>query len=411
VLKILIVRVSSLGDVVHNMPMLADIVRHYPAAEIDWVVEEAYTDLVRLNSHVRHIIPVALRRWRRSLLSAATRTEMQAFYRRLRQESYDFIFDTQGLLKTGAVMRIACLSEGGQRVGLANGTEGSGYEPLSRLFHMQSVRVGRHTHAVLRARLVAASALGYEIDSPADFSLQAVANCGVAGFGGQAVANGRVAAFGGQPAVIDGDTKLGLPAAPIDHASFSQKAAIDSAADISLQAIATDSVNGSHEPSKRTDAAPAWLPAEPYAVFFHATARTAKQWPAAHWVRIAQLLAVRGLPVLLPWGSESERAAAEQLAAQMPNARVLPRLGMMEAVLLAQRTALAIGVDTGLTHIAAACLRPTIELYCDSPRWKTEGNWSPKIINLGDRGAPPAVEEVAAALERLLSPSKIGLGR
>jgi ADP-heptose:LPS heptosyltransferase len=410
VLKILIVRVSSLGDVVHNMPMLADIMRHYPAAEIDWVVEEAYTDLVRLNSHVRHIIPVALRRWRHSLLSAATRTEMQAFYRRLRQESYDFIFDTQGLLKTGAVMRIACLSEGGQRVGLANGTEGSGYEPLSRLFHMQSVRVGRHTHAVLRARLVAASALGYEIDSPADFSLQAVANCGVAGFGGQAVANGRVAAFGGQPAVIDGDTKLDLPAAPIDHASFSQQAAIDSAAGISLQAIATDSVNGSHEPSKRTDAAPAWLPAEPYAVFFHATARAAKQWPAAHWVRIAQLLAVRGLPVLLPWGSESERAAAEQLAAQMPNARVLPRLGMMEAVLLAQRTALAIGVDTGLTHIAAACLRPTIELYCDSPRWKTEGNWSANIVNLGDRGTPPGAEEVAAALERLLGPSKIGLG-
>jgi ADP-heptose:LPS heptosyltransferase len=411
VLKILIVRVSSLGDVVHNMPMLADIMQHYPAAEIDWVVEEAYTDLVRLNSHVRHIIPVALRRWRRSLLTAATRAEMQAFYRRLRQESYDFIFDTQGLLKTGAVMRMARLSEGGQRVGLANGTEGSGYEPLSRLFHMQSVRVGRHTHAVLRARLVAASALGYEIDSPADFSLQAVANCGVAGFGGQAVANGRVAAFGGQPAVIGSDTKLDLSAAPIDHASFSQKAAIDSAADISLQAIATDSVNGSHEPSKRTDAAPAWLPAEPYAVFFHSTARAAKQWPAAHWVRIAQLLAVRGLPVLLPWGSESERAAAEQLAAQMPNARVLPRLSMIEAVLLVQRTALAIGVDTGLTHIAAACLRPTIELYCDSPRWKTEGNWSPKIINLGDRGTPPAVEKVAAALERLLAPSKIGLGR
>jgi heptosyltransferase-1 len=75
---------------------------------------------------------------------------------------------------------------------------------------------------------------------------------------------------------------------------------------------------------------------------------------------------------------------------------------MMEAVLLAQHAALAIGVDTGLTHIAAAYNRPTIELYCDSPRWKTEGNWSPNIINLGDGGAPPSVAEVAAAVAGLL---------
>ena len=90
----------------------------------------------------------------------------------------------------------------------------------------------------------------------------------------------------------------------------------------------------------------------------------------------------------------------------MPNAQVLPRLSMMEAVTLAQRAALVIGVDTGLTHIAAAYERPTIELYCDSPRWKTEGNWSPNIINLGDCGTPPAVEEVAAALDAL---SGVGL--
>ena len=326
-MKILIVRVSSLGDVVHNMPMLADIVRHHPGARIDWVVEEAYTDLVRLNAHVRDIIPIALRRWRRGLLTAATRAEMAAFYRRLRQESYDFVFDTQGLLKTGAVMRMARLAAGGRRVGLANATEGSGYEPLSRLFHMDSVRVGRHTHAVLRGRLVAADALGYQIDSATDFSLLA-------------------------PAGADG-------------------------------------------------AHPIWLSPEPYAVFFHATARAQKQWPAARWTRIAQVLAARGLPVLLPWGSEAERHAAERLAAQMPNARVLPRLSMMEAVTLAQRAALVIGVDTGLTHIAAAYRRPTVELYCDSPRWKTEGNWSPQIVNLGDSGAPPAVEEVEAALDAL----------
>lgn len=325
-MKILIVRVSSLGDVVHNMPMVADILRHCPHAQIDWVVEEAYVNLVRLNTGVRHVIPYALRRWRKSLLSAPTRAEMRAFYQRLRAETYDIVFDTQGLLKTGVVMRMARLAPRGKRVGLANGTEGSGYEGASRIFHTMSVPVGPRTHAVLRGRLVAAAALSYTVDQPADFKLRAP--------------------------------------------------------DLPQQ--------------------PAWLPSEPYAAFFHATARPAKQWAPERWIQVASQLAERGMPVLLPWGSETEKQAAEQLAAHMPNARVLPKLPMMEAVLLAQRAALAIGVDTGLTHIAAAYNRPTIELYCDSPRWKTEGNWSPNIINLGDQGGPPSAADVLTAIDQLL---------
>ncbi|MGB7194492.1 MAG: lipopolysaccharide heptosyltransferase I [Collimonas pratensis] len=326
-MNILIVRVSSLGDVVHNMPMVSDIRRHFPTANIDWVVEEGYTRLVRMNPDVRRIIPIALRRWRRSLLSAATRAEIAKFRKQLKQNTYDVVFDTQGLLKTSVVMRMARLAPNGRRIGLANATEGSGYEPLSRIFHTKSIKVGLHTHAVLRAREVAAQALGYSADGAADFNLRPVAM---------------------KPADL-----------------------------------------------------PAWLPAVPYAVFFHGTARAAKQWSNANWVRIAALLAERGLLVLLPWGSAAEKSNAEQLASQMSNARVLPKLPLIEAVLLAQRAALVIGVDTGLTHIAAAFNRPTIELYCDSPRWKTEGNWSPQIINLGEIGMPPTVEQVAQAVDTL----------
>jgi heptosyltransferase-1 len=154
-----------------------------------------------------------------------------------------------------------------------------------------------------------------------------------------------------------------------------------------------------------------WLPSVPYAVFFHGTARDAKRWDEAAWVKLAQGLHARGLPILLPWGSDKEKHAAENLAARMKNAIVLPRLPMMEAVSLAQRAALVVGVDTGLTHIAAAFNRPTVELYCDSPRWKTEGNWSDRIINLGDTGAPPAVAEVEAAVERLLGPATAEVDR
>ncbi|WP_051516758.1 lipopolysaccharide heptosyltransferase I [Herbaspirillum sp. RV1423] len=326
-MNILIVRVSSLGDVVHNMPMVADIRRHYPDANIDWVVEEAYTSLVRLNPHVRTIIPIALRRWRKSLGSAKTRAEIASFYRQLRHEAYDIVFDTQGLLKTSVVMRMARLAPDGKRVGLGNATEGSGYESLSRIFHTQSVPVGVYTHAVMRARTVAAVALGYILDDAADFALQA----------------------------------------PV----LAEK--------------------------------PMWLPEQPYAVFFHGTARTAKQWAADNWVAVAQVLASRNMPVLLPWGSAKEKHAAEQLAARMTQAVVLPSLSLMEAVTLVRHAALVVGLDTGLTHIAAACCRPTVELYCDSPRWKTEGNWSPRIVNLGDTGAPPDVAQVLQAIDQVLS--------
>ena len=333
-LQILIVRVSSLGDVVHNMPMLADLHRQYPQAQIDWVVEEGYTSLVRLNRGVRTVLPFALRRWRKALLKPDQRAEawaqMRAFGQALRATRYDLVFDTQGLFKTGLVMRMARLAPGGRRIGLANATEGSGYEAISRIFHTTSIAVGLRTHAVLRARSVAGGALGYVVDGPADFGLQAP---------------------------------------PLSAAGAT---------------------------------GPDWLPRQPYAVFFHGTARAAKQWAPAHWIEVGRLLAARGLPVLLPWGSAEERLAAQRLARQIPDAVVLPHLPMMEAVLLAQRAALVIGLDSGLTHIAAAYGRPTVELYCDSPRWKTEGNWSPAIINLGDTGTPPTVGEVVAAIERLL---------
>jgi heptosyltransferase-1 len=322
-MKILLVRVSSLGDVLHNLPMVADLLRKYPGAAIDWVVEEGYVSLVRLNPHVRKIIPFALRRWRKSLGKPATRAEIKAFYRSLREEQYDLVFDTQGLLKTGIIMGAARLAPGGRKIGLANGSEGSGYEGISRWFHTESIALDPRTHAVARGRMVAAAALGYRVDTSPDFGL----------------------------------------------------------------------------PGPDTASRPTWMPQEDYAVFFHGTARDAKKWAPAHWIATGQALAP--MPVLLAWGSPGEKQEAETLAASLPNARVLPKLSMDDAVTLARNAALVIGVDTGLTHIAAAFLRPTVEIYADSPKWKTEGNWSPRIINLGDKGAPPTVDAVLAAVHQL----------
>jgi len=323
--KILLIRVSSLGDVLHNMPMVDDIKAHYPNAQIDWVVEEAYVNLVKLQPKVNKVIAYAQRRWRKSLGNKETRAEIKYFYRTLREEAYDFIFDTQGLLKTGIIMGMARKAPNGKKVGLANGTEGSGYEGISRIFHDLSIPVDRRTHAVLRGRLVAAAALNYQVDTPASFGLQ------------------------------------------------------------------------------KLDLQPEWMPATPYIVFFHGTAGESKKWPRNNWICTARDLQVTGWPILLPWGTAAEKAEAEAMAEHMSNARVLPKLSMQEATVLAQRAALVIGVDTGLVHIAAAYETPTIEIYCASPRWKTEGNWSDKIINLGDKGHPPSVAEVEIAFERLLN--------
>ncbi|MCX7220614.1 MAG: lipopolysaccharide heptosyltransferase I [Burkholderiales bacterium] len=323
-MKILLVRVSSLGDVLHNMPIVDDLLQHYPEAQIDWVVEEAYVNLVKLNPGVRKVFPFALRRWRKNLGDALGKQELQNFFKDLRREEYDLVLETQGLLKTGLIMGLARIKAGGKKVGLANGTEGSGYEAISRVFHSESVKVDSRTHAVLRGRLVAAQACGYRVNTPASFGLR-----------GSAL-----------------------------H--------------------------------------PAWMPAKPYAVFFHGTAGASKKWARSNWISIARTLKQKDLTILLPWGSAEEKAEAEQMAAQIPNATVLPQLSMQEATVLAQRAALAIGVDTGLTHIAAAYETPTIEIYCDSPRWKTEGNWSSKIINLGDQGKPASVGEVERAIHSLI---------
>jgi heptosyltransferase I len=346
-MKILIVRVSSLGDVIHNMPMVQDILRHHPAAQIDWVVEEAYAGLVRLNPGVRNIIPVALRRWRKRLWSKAVWAEIRHFRRLLQTEAYDYVFDTQGLLKTGVLMGWARLAPGGQKLGLANGTEGSGYEGISRWFHTRSVRVALRCHAVARGREVAAAAFGYSVDvadNPADFGLAQVR-------------------FAAQPAW--------LPKRPASSSSSS------------------------------SSSSPPSVPFR-YAVFFHGTARAAKKWPVANWVQMGRYLGEQGWLILLPWGSAEEKQAAQEMAVQIPAAQVLPALPLLEAVQLAQSANLVLGVDTGLTHMAAAFERPTIELYCDSARWKTECNWSDQVINLGDIGQVPSVAEVMAALERLL---------
>src|SRR5262245_25421344 len=104
---ILFVKTSSLGDVIHHMPALTEARRRLPGARLSWVVEEDFAPLVRHHPAVDEVIPVASRRWRRALVAPATWREARAFAQALRSRRYDEIVDTQGLLRSAVITRIA----------------------------------------------------------------------------------------------------------------------------------------------------------------------------------------------------------------------------------------------------------------------------------------------------------------
>jgi heptosyltransferase-1 len=169
---ILIVKLSSLGDVVHAMPAVQDIRRALPQARIDWVVERGFAPLVRRCEGVRRVIECELRLWRRSPLSGRTREAWHLFKANLQQEHYDAVIDLQGLTKSALVARLARLSPVGKRYALANQTKGSGYEAPTRWAADVAIRIAPHTPAVQRSRELAAKALGYTLRSGPDYGLK-----------------------------------------------------------------------------------------------------------------------------------------------------------------------------------------------------------------------------------------------
>jgi heptosyltransferase-1 len=323
--KILIVRVSSLGDVVHNMPVIADIRRRYPDAQIDWLVEESFAGLVELVDGVRRAIPFSLRRWRKRWLSPANWREIGKFRRELEAEKYDLVIDCQGLIKTAWVASWAR----GPLVGLANRTEGAGFEWPVRFFYDRRVPIEPRTHVVERTRQLVAVALGLPAPTPAD------------------------------------DIEFGLD---------TRRAAL---------ALSQTDLN---------------LPV-PYVVFVHATSRADKQWPDAAWIELGQSLVRRGASIVLPWGSDAERATSDKLAKEFGAAAIVPpKLSLPAVVGLIDGAAATVGVDTGLVHSAAALKRPTVELYNFSTAWRTGGYWSPQVVNLGSANHHPTLAEVKATL-------------
>jgi heptosyltransferase-1 len=307
-----LVKTSSLGDVVANFPVVADILRWRPDACIDWVVEEAYAELVRLHPGVRDVIAVAQRRWRTGLLSAERRAERRAFVERLRARRYDFVIDTQGLLKSAAIARRA-------RGVVAGYDWSSAREPPATLAYHRRVAVSRELHAIERNRRLVASALDYRIDAQVDFGL-----------------------------------RLG--------------------------------------PTPRVTAPRGFW------VALHGSSREEKLWPETRWVALARALASRQISVVLPWGSERERVRSERLKQVIPDALVPPRMSLPEVTALLRGARFVVGVDTGLTHLAAALGIQVVALFSHSNPALSGVRGDGRPINIGGVHQAPDVTEVATAI-------------
>lgn len=311
-----------MGDVVHAMPVVTDILVAHPEARIDWIVEEAFADLPALHPGVTEVIPVAVRRWRRTPLSGAVRREIGDLRRRLRANRYTLALDLQGLYKSAWLARLTGAP-------VAGFDRSSAREPLASLAYRHRYPVPRDLHAIERLRCLAAQALGHRPQGLPRFGLVA-------------------------------------PTPPPD-----------------------------------------WSPTAPYVVALHATSRDEKRWPVADWVDLGGRSLRHDLAMVLPWGSAREREAAEAIARAVrglspdgdagdwaQRVQVAPRMGLRECARLLAGAHAVCGVDTGLTHLAAALGAPTVALFAATEAWRYGPLGSPRARALGEDGRWPSADEV-----------------
>ncbi|WP_423197641.1 MULTISPECIES: lipopolysaccharide heptosyltransferase I [unclassified Cupriavidus] len=313
--RILVIKITSLGDMVHTLPLISDLRRAYPEAKIDWVADASCADIPRWAVGVERVIAPPLRQFKKQR-TFRTLGRIIGALRELRREKYDAVVDVHGVYKSAIIARLARTR---RRYGYAAEFLG---EPQA-VFAYTDI-FGPHGDATCRhkMRMVVANALGYEIEPRETNALRVPA-----------------------------------PATPLN----------------------ADGV--------------------PRCMLFHATSAEVKKWPQANWIRVGQALTARGYRIQLPWGSEQERAESEALAASIPDAEVLPRMTITECAQRVDAAALVVGMDTGFVHLADALGKPSVMLFTATDAQHFGIHTEGQSLSIGDRGAPPSVEAVMAAVD------------
>jgi len=157
-MHVLLIKMSSMGDLIHTLPALTDAMQAIPDLEIDWVVEPAFADIPAWHPAVKNIIPIPLRRWRKNIFRSIFSGEIIKFYKTLRQKKYDLIVDVQGLFKSAMVANLAR----GETHGYDNI---SAREYIAGYFyrHKYAVPKVKDAHAVVRARTLFSKTLNYKL--------------------------------------------------------------------------------------------------------------------------------------------------------------------------------------------------------------------------------------------------------
>ncbi len=269
-MKALLIKMSSLGDVVHALPALSAAAQQ--GVRFDWVVEEAYQAIGARHPAVDKVKPIALRRWRKAPWRC--RKEIRAFFSALPLLEYDLVLDAQGLLKSAVV---ASRARGRETVGFVRR---HAKESITARYYDRRVEAPRGQHAIDRQLQLFAGAFGY-------------------------------------------------PYRGADAYDFGLSS---------------------------------WRQRTNDCVFLHGSSWASKQWPVDMWADLAKRAGAAGLQVLLPWGDEGERRRAEAVVAR-GGGQVLNRLELSQMLPLLQCAKLVVGVDSGLTHLAAALGAPTVALY------------------------------------------------
>lgn len=354
-MRILLVKTSSMGDVIQTFPALSDTQRFFPDVSIDWVVEENFADIPQWHSTIANTIVIPMRRWRKSWRHAWHSGEIQNFWQQVRKERYDCIIDAQGLCKSAIITRIARLTAQAihakadfidpaiashqlpksKRCGYSFSTS---RESLAASCYQRRFAIPTNQHAITRTRQLFAAALDYRLDEK-ELTTHTNVNYGI-------------------------------------------RKHIEIAAQQTIQTAPMFLQNNNP-------------PIRPYVIFIHGTSRATKCWTEQQWIKLAQLAVAANVSVLLPWGSTTEEQCAHRIAtaalattpatptspavpvastAPTPTSasiQVLPKLTLTAIASLMLYAYGVVTVDTGLGHLAAALEVPTLTLY---------GPTQPKLI-------------------------------
>ncbi len=363
-LRVLLIKTSSMGDLVHTLSAVQEAVQVRGQFALDWVCEENFVDIAKLAPCIDQIIPVAIRRWRKSLLAHATRKEIQQFRQMLQTREYDVVIDAQGLVKTAWITRLA-RCKNANRWGY---DWASAREPLASLAVKHKVNAPAQWHAIQRLRVLLGSALGY-------------------------------APKGGVPSL---QIATG-PAGPRND-------------DLNPPASRNDELN---PPGPRNDGPRSSLRGAEGDVaihreilFLHGTSRAEKSWPLESWIELGRTLSSQGYQIVLPWGSAQEHEQAQKIALGIGGqyAQVLPKLGIGELAQKLQHSAGSIGVDSGLMHLSVALGCPTVAVMAASHLPKFSANrfapfWAPhaKVVQREASGDSPISPAAVVSAWRALS--------